>query len=95
MKTLVALTGARRVLEVGMFTAYCSMAMAEALPPDGHLVTLELEPHLLQFVQPALRRSPHGHKINVQIGEYEKTSCTPMGTVRVVVVLDDIPSTTE
>lgn len=39
---LVALTGARRVLEVGTFSGYSAVAMAEALPADGELVTLEL-----------------------------------------------------
>jgi caffeoyl-CoA O-methyltransferase len=39
---LVALTGARRVLEIGTFTGYSALAMAEALPADGEIVTLEL-----------------------------------------------------
>jgi caffeoyl-CoA O-methyltransferase len=38
---LVALVGARRILEVGTFTGYSAVSMAEALPPDGELVTLE------------------------------------------------------
>ena len=38
MKALVAMTGARAVLEIGMFTGYGTLAMAEALPGgwDGH-----------------------------------------------------------
>jgi len=38
---LVGLMGARRILEVGTFTGYSAVSMAEALPPDGELVTLE------------------------------------------------------
>jgi caffeoyl-CoA O-methyltransferase len=38
---LVSLIGARRILEVGTFTGYSAVSMAEALPPEGELVTLE------------------------------------------------------
>jgi O-methyltransferase len=38
---LVELTGAARVLEVGCFTGYGTLAMALALPPDGRVVTLD------------------------------------------------------
>lgn len=41
---LVALTAAGRILEVGTFTGYSAICMAEALPADGHITTLELSP---------------------------------------------------
>lgn len=41
---LVAVSGARRVLEIGTFTGYSALSMAEALPADGHITTLELSP---------------------------------------------------
>jgi caffeoyl-CoA O-methyltransferase len=44
LRFLVAMTGARRVLELGMFTGYSSLALAEALPCDGRLVACELDP---------------------------------------------------
>jgi caffeoyl-CoA O-methyltransferase len=40
---LVSLTAARRILEVGTFTGYSAICMAEALPADGHITTLELD----------------------------------------------------
>ncbi len=43
LRMLVAITGARRVLEIGMFTGYSALAMAEAMPPDGHLVACEVD----------------------------------------------------
>jgi caffeoyl-CoA O-methyltransferase len=39
---LVALVGARRILEIGTFTGYSALAMAEGLPPGGEVVSLEL-----------------------------------------------------
>ncbi|HYJ30110.1 MAG TPA: hypothetical protein VEW25_07195, partial [Allosphingosinicella sp.] len=38
---LIELTGARRVLEIGCFTGYGTLAMALALPSDGKVVTLD------------------------------------------------------
>jgi caffeoyl-CoA O-methyltransferase len=42
LRLLVAVSGARRILEVGTFSGYSALAMAEALPIDGHIDTLEL-----------------------------------------------------
>jgi caffeoyl-CoA O-methyltransferase len=39
---LLHLLGARRVLEVGTFTGYSSLAMAAALPPDGKLIACDV-----------------------------------------------------
>ena len=46
MGLLVELTGARRVLEIGCFTGYSTLAMALALPPDGRLLTPGRQPRL-------------------------------------------------
>lgn len=42
MSLLVELTGARRYLEVGTFTGYSALAVALALPPDGHLLCCDV-----------------------------------------------------
>ena len=42
MGLLIELTGARRVLEVGTFTGYSSLAMALALPEDGRIVACDV-----------------------------------------------------
>jgi caffeoyl-CoA O-methyltransferase len=39
---LVELIGARKVLEVGVYTGYSSISMARALPPDGRLIALDI-----------------------------------------------------
>jgi caffeoyl-CoA O-methyltransferase len=41
---LLRLAGARRVVEVGTLAGYSALVMARALPPDGHLWTIEFEP---------------------------------------------------
>lgn len=39
---LIRMGGARRVIEIGVFTGYSSLAMALALPPDGRIVACDI-----------------------------------------------------
>jgi caffeoyl-CoA O-methyltransferase len=68
LKFLVAATGATRVLEIGMFTGYSALAMAEALPDGGELVACELDPAIAEFAQGCFAASPSGAKIAVEVG---------------------------
>ena len=42
MALLVRLMGARKVLELGVFTGYSSLSVAMALPPDGNIVACDV-----------------------------------------------------
>lgn len=42
MQMLVRLSGARRAIEVGVFTGYSSLAVMLAMPPDGRLLALDV-----------------------------------------------------
>ena len=68
LKFLVQLAGARRVLEVGMFTGYSALAMAEALPEDGLVVACELDPDVAELARDSFHTSPDGHKITIEVG---------------------------
>ena len=68
LKLLVHATGARRVLEIGMFTGYSALAMAEALPDDGVVVACELDPLVAAFAQEGFDASPSGGKVDVRVG---------------------------
>ena len=65
---LVRLTGARRVLEIGLFTGYSALSMAEALPADGEIVSCEIDPEAAAAAQAFLDRSNHGGKVAVKRG---------------------------
>jgi len=67
LKFFVHLTQAKRVLEIGMFTGYSALAIAEALPPDGQIVACEVDPFAAAIAQACFDRSPDGHKILVKI----------------------------
>ncbi|KAK7099941.1 uncharacterized protein [Littorina saxatilis] len=68
LKSLVSGQRARRVLDVGMYTGYSALSMAEALPAGGQVVTLDMDPYLLKYNQPFFDASPHGSKITIKIG---------------------------
>ena len=68
LKMLVRLTGARRVLEIGMFTGYSALMMAEGLPDDGRIITCDIDPKAEQIARRYFKESPNGHKIEVRIG---------------------------
>ena len=68
LELLVAGLGARRVLEIGTFTGYSALSMAAALPADGHIDTLDIEPRHAEVAQRYFDRSPHGSKITLHLG---------------------------
>eukprot|EP00892_Ulva_mutabilis_P009624 jgi/Ulvmu1/7033/UM033_0092.1 len=69
MKMLCAISGAKTVLEVGMFTGTSALAMAEFIPDDGKIVCLELEPYLESFVRPFFEKADQDHKLDIRIGD--------------------------
>ncbi len=68
LKFLVHLARATRVLEIGMFTGYSALAMAEALPDDGVVTACEIDPVVAGFARECFDASPVGHKIVVEVG---------------------------
>jgi predicted O-methyltransferase YrrM len=68
LKFLLHLADARRVLEIGMFTGYSALAMAEALPDDGVVVACEIDGDVARFAQECFDGSSAGHKITVKVG---------------------------
>jgi len=67
LKFLVHAIRARRVLEIGLFTGYSALAMAEALPADGELIACEVDPHAAAVAQECLGASEAGAKVRVEV----------------------------
>ena len=59
---------AKNVLEFGTFTGYSALAMAENLPDDGELITLDINPDTVKVALDFWKQSPHGTKIKSIIG---------------------------
>jgi caffeoyl-CoA O-methyltransferase len=68
LEFLVFMTGARRILEIGTFTGYSALSMAEALPADGRIVTCEFDPKRAAIARAHFDASPHGDKIEISVG---------------------------
>lgn len=65
---LVQQVEAKRILEIGTYTGYSALVMAERLPQDGQLVTLDIDPQTTQIAKMFWERSPHGKKIHPLLG---------------------------
>jgi caffeoyl-CoA O-methyltransferase len=59
---------ARSVLEIGTYAGYSALSMAEGLPTDGRIVTLEIDEVRAEFARRAIADSPHAKKIEVVVG---------------------------
>ena len=68
LRLLVRATRARRVLDIGMFTGYSALAMAEAMPADGVVVACELDPYVASFARDCFKSSDAGGKVEVRLG---------------------------
>jgi len=66
---LIAISGARRVLEVGTFTGVGALAMAAALPEDGELVTIEFDKETAAIARGNIEGSPHRDRITLIEGD--------------------------
>jgi caffeoyl-CoA O-methyltransferase len=68
LELLVWAAQPRRVLEIGTFSGHSALAMAAALPDDGHIDACEIDPERAAFAQRYFDRSPHGAKITLHVG---------------------------
>ncbi|MDP1770423.1 MAG: class I SAM-dependent methyltransferase [Nitrospirota bacterium] len=68
LKMMTQLVGARRVLEIGMFTGYSALCFAEALPADGAVITCEVDEASAALARQYFTRSPVGKKIEIRMG---------------------------
>lgn len=63
------LSGAQRIVEIGTFTGYSALSMAEGLPEGGQILTIENNPAHAKIAQDFFDRSPSGLKITPRLGE--------------------------
>ena len=68
MQLLVKLLGARRTLEVGVFTGYSALTVALALPGDGHLLACDLSESFTSIGRPFWERAGVAGRIELALG---------------------------
>jgi len=73
MGLLVKLIGARRTLEIGVFTGYSALSVALALPADGHLLACDISDEFTRIGKPFWEEAGVAHKIDLQLAPALKT----------------------
>lgn len=68
LKLLVQLCRPMLILEIGTFTGYSALSMAEGLPEGGKLITCEEDPKAQEMAQAMFDASPYGKKIELRMG---------------------------
>ena len=68
LSLLSKLIAPKRILEVGTFTGYATLCLAEGLAKDGHIDTLDKNEELVDFQRQFFDRSPWGSQINQHLG---------------------------
>jgi predicted O-methyltransferase YrrM len=68
LNMMAQLVHAKQVLEIGMFTGYSALCLAEALPEDGRVITCEIDEESAALARTFLSRSQVGKKIEIRMG---------------------------
>lgn len=87
LQLITQLSGARRVVDIGTFTGYSALAMAEVLPPEGEVITIEHNPEHAEIAQGFFSRSSSAEKIQLWQGEaLEFLKTLPDGSIDMVFI---------
>lgn len=68
LKMLVKMIRPKQVLEIGTYSGYSALCLAEGLPEDGMLHTIEINDEQEEFTRPWLENSPYARQIKFYIG---------------------------
>ena len=69
LKMLVTMINPKKVIEIGTFTGYSALCMAEALSPDSEIHTIEVDDELEEEILENFKQSPAGNIITLHIGD--------------------------
>lgn len=69
LKMIVRMIRPKNILELGTFTGYSALSMAEGMEGDGELHTVEIDDELEDFIREHLEKSPYADRIHLHIGD--------------------------
>jgi predicted O-methyltransferase YrrM len=76
LEVLVRATAAKRILEIGTLGGYSTLWIARAIPDDGIVVTLELEPRHAQIAKQNLEAAGFADRVDLRVGPAAETLTT-------------------
>lgn len=68
LKLLARSMGARRVLEIGSFTGYSTLMLAEGVAPEGEVITCDIDRKATRIARKHWEQSPAGERIRLELG---------------------------
>ena len=68
LTAVVAMLRPQRVLEIGTFTGYSSLSMAEALPAGGRIITCDISEEHVAIARQHIAASPFADRIEIRVG---------------------------
>ena len=92
LTALVAMQRPQRVLEIGTFTGYSALSMAEALPPGGRIITCDIDEEHLAIARRHIADSAFASVIDIRSGPALETIGTLPGPFDLVFIDADKPS---
>lgn len=69
LKMLVRMIRPKNILEIGTYSGYSALCMAEGMDKDGKLYTFEINDEQEDFTRPWLEKSPYANQIEFIIGD--------------------------
>jgi caffeoyl-CoA O-methyltransferase len=69
LQLMAAACNARKILEIGSLAGYSGTWLARALPPDGRMITLEVNPHHADVVRKVFARAGVNDRTEVRVGK--------------------------
>ena len=69
LKVLTSMFMPQNILEIGTFTGYSALCMAEGAPENSKIVTIEIDDEMESFIRKYFQESAYGHKIELKIGD--------------------------
>lgn len=57
------------IVEIGTYTGYSGLCLAEGLQQDGKLISIEIDPEIAEFATKFIQQSPFSDKIDVRVGD--------------------------
>jgi caffeoyl-CoA O-methyltransferase len=86
LEFLAHMTRARRILEIGMFTGYSALSMAQGMPEDGRIITCDVDPEAERIARRHFDASPYKDRIEIRMGPALETVSTLEGPFDLVFI---------